>query len=107
MKIVNGTGIGTKKSRGKLRFLRNEKVGVSNYFTTYENEMNRLKKSIEAVKKSLKELEKIAKAKMGSEEAKIFEIHGMLLEDDDLYEATEYEISQGKSYINQTLIAIS
>ena len=105
MKIINGTGIGTKKSRGKLKFLKNEKVGVSNYFTTYENEINRLNNSIECVKKSLMELEKIAKASIGSEEAKIFEIHRMLLEDEDLYEAAEYEISQGKCAENAVYIA--
>ena len=96
MKIIKGTGIGTKKASGILRFYRSNKSSINNKFTTYENEMKRLEKAISGVKKSIEGLSKKAKRNIGNEEAKIFEIHMMLLEDEDLFETVTYEISRGE-----------
>ena len=80
MKIINGTGIGVKKASGNLKFFKDKKDNkIENNFTTYENEMKRLGNAIKEVKKSLEKLSKLAKKDIGSEEAKIFEIHMMLL----------------------------
>ncbi len=104
MKIIKGTGVGTKKASGCLRFFKSSLNSITNNkFTTYENEMDRLKKAISGVKKSLEKLSKKAKKDIGSDEAKIFEIHMMLLDDDDLFEAVTYEISQGECAENAVL----
>lgn len=106
MKIISGTGIGTKKASGNLKFFKDKKDSIiENNFTTYENEMKRLGNAIKEVKKSLEKLSKIAKKDIGSEEAKIFEIHMMLLEDDDFFETVTFEISQGKNAENAVLEA--
>ena len=106
MKIINGTGIGTKKASGNLKFFKDKKDSmIENNFTTYENEMKRLGNAIKEVKKSLEKLSKLAKKDIGSEEAKIFEIHMMLLEDDDFFETVTFEISQGKNAENAVLEA--
>ena len=98
MKIFSGTGVGTKKASGAIRFFTGigEQEINSNKFTTFENEQKRLKNAIKEVKASLEKMRKRAKSDIGDEEAKIFEIHLMLLEDEDLIEATEMEISKGK-----------
>ncbi len=97
MKIFSGTGVGGKKASGIIRFYKeaNEPYAISNQFTTCENELKRLEKAIKEVKLALEKMHKRAKSDIGDEEAKIFEIHLMLIEDEDLIEATELEISQG------------
>ena len=106
MKIVNGTGIGTKKASGNIKFLKTDSVKeVKNQFTTTEIEKLRLEKSKEKVKENLTNLIKIARKDIGNEEAKIFEIHIMLLEDEDFFETVLNEISQGKCAENAILEA--
>ncbi len=97
MKVIKGTGIGTKKASGVIRFYREESVIENNTFTTYENEMKRLDTAIKKVKKSLEKVSKSSKNDIGEKESEIFEIHMMLLDDEDFIEDITYEISQNKN----------
>ncbi len=106
MKIYSGTGIGTKKTSGVLRFYKSDgQSAYKNNFTTCENELKRLELAIKEVKKALEKMHKRAKSDIGDEEAKIFEIHLMLLEDEDLMETAHLEISQGMCAENAVLEA--
>ncbi len=113
MKIFSGTGIGAKKATGTLRFLNKTSNGIGNSeiytfkneFTTVKNEEKRLNEAIKKVKKSLEKTIKKAKNDIGDEESRIFEIHLMLLEDEDLIESIKFELSQGKNAENASLEA--
>ena len=107
MKIFSGTGVGGKKASGILRFFK-EKTELhtrENCFTTCENEQRRLKKAIEKVRAFLKSAHSKAKNDIGDEEAKIFEIHLMLLEDEDLRETIEDEIYKEQCAENAVIYA--
>ena len=97
MRILWGTGIGSKKASGRLKFYKEEQTVGNGKFTTVENEIKRLEIAKESVKSSLISLSEKAKKDMGEEEGKIFEIHIMLLEDDDLYSTIIEEIESKKT----------
>lgn len=97
MRILWGTGIGSKKASGRLKFYKDEQAVGNGKFTTVENEIKRLEIAKETVKSSLISLSEKAKKDMGEEEGKIFEIHIMLLEDDDLYSTIIEEIESKKT----------
>ena len=97
MRILWGTGIGSKKASGRLKFYKEEQAVGNGKFTTVENEIKRLEIAKESVKSSLISLSEKAKKDMGEEEGKIFEIHIMLLEDDDLYGTIIEEIESKKT----------
>lgn len=105
MKIFSGTGVGAKKTSGIIRFYKgtDEQENGINRFTTYENELKRLHNSILEVRAAIEKMREKAKREIGENEAKIFEIHLMLLEDEDLIEATELEISHGMCAENAVL----
>lgn len=105
MKIFSGTGVGVKKASGIIHFYKEAKKARQNTFTTCENELKRLNKSIKDVKEFLEKMHKKALKEIGGEEAKIFEIHLMLLEDEDLREAIEYEIYREMCAENAVLFA--
>ena len=108
MKIFSGIGVGTKKASGILRFYKEkdaQEESTKNIFTTCENELKRLDKAIKDVKLSLEKMHQKAQNDIGEGEAKIFEIHLMLLEDEDLIETTQLEISCGKCAENAVLEA--
>ena len=102
MRILWGTGIGSKKASGRLKFYKEEQAVGNGKFTTVENEIKRLEIAKESVKSSLISLSEKAKKDMGEEEGKIFEIHIMLLEDDDLYSTIIEEI-EGKKTAEQAV----
>ena len=97
MRILWGTGIGSKKASGRLKFYKEEQAVGNGKFTTVEKEIKRLEIAKESVKSSLISLSEKAKKDMGEEEGKIFEIHIMLLEDDDLYSTIIEEIESKKT----------
>ena len=107
MKIFSGTGVGCKKASGIIRFYKEEKAPQvkSNSFTTCENELKRLDKAINDVKRLLEKMHSKAKKDIGEEEAKIFEIHLMLIEDEDLRETIEFEIYKDQCAENAVLYA--
>lgn len=102
MRILWGTGIGSKKASGRLKFYKDEQAVGNGKFTTVEKEIKRLEIAKESVKSSLISLSEKAKKDMGEEEGKIFEIHIMLLEDDDLYSTIIEEI-EGKKTAEQAV----
>ena len=97
MKIINGIGIGAKRVRGKLQFLENGSVCVNktNEFTSYDNEIERFTQVKKSVENQIKVMHKKALEEIGEDEAEIFEIHLMLLEDEDFNSAITAEISKG------------
>lgn len=107
MKIFSGTGVGGKKASGIIRFFKeeNEQKAIINKFTTCENELKRLDKAVKEVKKLLEKMHKKAINDIGKDEAEIFEIHLMLLEDEDLRESIELEIYNEQCAENAVLYA--
>jgi phosphotransferase system enzyme I (PtsI) len=96
--VYKGVGISNGKVKGKIKFYSSaigekRKKGATNP----KNELNRLDKARKEVLALVKESEKRAKKLLGREEAQIFEIHAMLLDDEDLNASIIEEIKSGKS----------
>lgn len=96
-RVYKGVGISNGKVKGKIKFYSSaigekRKKGATNP----KNELNRLDKARKEVLASIKESEKRAKKLLGREEAQIFEIHAMLLDDEDLNASIIEEIKSGK-----------
>ncbi len=97
--VLHGTGISTGKSAGPLRFFGRKapanvkKAAVIDSTTEWE----RIRLALVRVEKDLHTLEKRTREALGESEAQIFEIHRMLIEDEDLVESIRAEIQGGKS----------
>ena len=95
-RIFYGTGITNGKACGKLRFLNHRLNLGTGVKKSPKEEEERYKKAIDKTVKETRELAKRAKSTIGESEAQIFEIHAMLLEDEDFNEAVITEIKNGK-----------
>ena len=93
-KVVRGTGIGTRCTVGKLRFLHTSEQLEGKKGCGIGEERIRLYDAINAVKRSLSDLQKTAEEQVGADAAEIFAIHAMLLEDEDLLERMENALLQ-------------
>ena len=94
--LRRGIGIGNGCVGGPLWFFkRAERKGSKNGGGSIDEERARLHRAIAEVKGNLEKLVERAKEMLGEEQAEIFEIHGMLLEDEDLNEGMEAELAQG------------
>ena len=93
-KVVRGTGIGTRCTVGKLRFLHTSEQLEGKKGCGIGEERIRLYDAINAVKRSLSNLQKTAEEQVGADAAEIFAIHAMLLEDEDLLERMENALLQ-------------
>ncbi|MBQ7761838.1 MAG: phosphoenolpyruvate--protein phosphotransferase [Clostridia bacterium] len=95
--IVQGIGITNKRVSGRLHFLKKQTT-QSKKRSTYNvgTELLRLEEAKKNAIERVWEIEKRAKEITGSSEAQIFEIHAMLLEDEDLNDAIITEIKNGK-----------
>ncbi|MBQ8840648.1 MAG: phosphoenolpyruvate--protein phosphotransferase [Clostridia bacterium] len=104
--LVQGIGITNKRVSGRLRFINKEK-STDKKSTIYNvgTELLRLDEAIKRAKGKVWELEKRARELVGGNEAQIFEIHAMLLEDEDLNELIIAEIKKGKSAEEATRLA--
>ncbi len=94
--VVRGVGISNGKTCGKLRFFKRANVGfrvASN--TTPKEELERLRHALKSTEARLRTLEHKTRFEVGESEAEIFEIHAMLLADEDFLEAAEAAIHQG------------
>lgn len=94
--IFHGTGITNGKVSGKLRFFKIKESQSFKEKKSLEEEKGRF---IKAIKKTVEETRKLAeraRSVIGNSEAQIFEIHAMLLEDEDFNEAVINEILIGK-----------
>lgn len=96
--ILQGIGITNKRVSGRLHFLKNQ--GTTKKRKSTYNVGAELLRFEDAKKNALEkvwEIEKRAKEIIGGSEAQIFEIHAMLLEDEDLNDSIIDEIKKGKS----------
>ena len=97
-RIYRGTGISNGKVRGKIKFY---KKGIKEATATIPkdkaSELKRFEQGLKRTKEHIKALENKALKTLGKEEAQIFEIHAMLLEDEDFVSSVIGEINGGKS----------
>lgn len=98
--ILHGVGIGSGSVCGVLRPLRREREYepvVPQMYLGYEAELGRLRAAMAEVTRRLLALSKRASEEIGEAEAQIFEIHAMLLEDPDFWDAANEELLCGRS----------
>ena len=96
--LYRGIGISGGKAQGKIKFYKEaNRAAVKGTRVVKEIELKRLKSAKEKSLEQIKELLKIARTTVGEGEAEIFEIHAMLIEDEDMASAMEEEIYKGKS----------
>ena len=95
---IHGIGVTSEKTAGKLHFYQSapklrtnqpKKGGVS--------ERDRLQDAIEKTKQTLSLLHERALIGVGEQEAEIFEIHAMLLDDEDFRETMDRALERGKT----------
>ena len=95
----SGVGISTGKASGHLRFFQRQ-IATSKTARKKDpsvSEEERLQAAISQVRRALSELEKRARVEIGVQEAEIFEIHGMLLDDGELIDAILERIARGST----------
>ena len=95
--VFQGTGVTNLKAYGKIRFPFFENEPTKNESKGVEFEKKRFDKAVEKTVKSTKELAERARKTIGESEAQIFEIHAMLLEDEDFLESVYSEIEKGET----------
>ncbi len=105
--VFHGTGVTSGKVSGKLRFVSYEPimVKINERKSTPQDEIKRFKMAIETTTKETRALAKRAKETLGEAESQIFEIHAMLLEDEDFNDTVIAEIEDGKSCEDAVLIS--
>ena len=96
--LLHGVGITAEKAAGKLRFFRPDSVKQAPRNTpSEESQAHRLKDALRKTKETLSLLHQRALLGVGEAEAEIFEIHAMLLDDDDFNDALNGELANGHS----------
>lgn len=96
---IKGIGISNGKVSGKVKFfvpLDEETAGVRHRIVNRKEELERLDEARKIALEEIKALEKKALLTLGEQEAQIFEIHAMLLEDEDYVSSIIGEINGGK-----------
>ncbi len=97
-KIFQGIGVTNIKAYGKIRFLD---IAIDTIESkASEDAENEKKRFLDATQKTIistKQLAEKAKETLGENEAQIFEIHAMLLEDEDFLDSVYCEIENGAS----------
>lgn len=104
--LFRGVGITTKKACGTLHFHRPLSHSTPSNHQEAVSEEARLKSAIEDTKKTLSLLQQRARLGAGEAEAQIFEIHAMLLEDEDFQDALAVQLKSGKSAEEAVLGAV-
>ena len=97
-RVLHGTGISNGRVGGMLRFFKRQhqdSTTADSSFTSPCEERNRMQKALDDAKQEILALQKRTAEELGENEAQIFEIHAMLLEDEDLGEGLEREIARG------------
>lgn len=98
MQIIKGLGITNTSAMGKLRFFdRYAESESSADISTPEEEKIIFEGALERAREQLLKLYKQTEENIGKKEAEIFEIHRMLLEDEEYIETVEGFISEGQS----------
>lgn len=99
----NGTGISNGKVSGRLKFIdEKERKDKKDFKTDKKEELKRFKEAQRSAIDETNELAKRALLTLGEEEAEIFNIHAMLLQDDDFVDDIIEKIKDGKSAIEAT-----
>ena len=84
MTIITGKGVSNGIAFGKLHVLQADKPKITQKkVDNIEQEQNRLQAALTAALQQLQALFELAQKEVGEEEAAIFEVHQMMLEDDD------------------------
>lgn len=95
---LRGIGITARRAEGPLRFLKREKGSRRSGITLgRDEEWKRLADALSAGREKTAALYHRALQMLGEDEARIFEIHAMFLEDEDFLDALRREISLGRS----------
>ena len=97
-RVLHGMGISNGRVGGVLRFFKRQpqdSTTADSSFTSSCEERNRMQKALDDAKQEILALQKRTAEELGENEAQIFEIHAMLLEDEDLGEGLEREIARG------------
>ncbi len=97
--ILHGTGISNGRRAGNLNFFRraSQKSIKNKGSNDPSQEWARLEKALHETSTHLMTLREKAFSEVGEQEAQIFEIHAMLVEDDDFLDALHTEIDTGNS----------
>lgn len=97
MAIYKGKGIGEYMASGTLRFFNKKSKNTTGVFEigTVPEELEKYQIARERVSRALDRLYERAIHEVGKERAEIFEIHKMLLYDEDYCEIIELEIKSG------------
>ena len=95
---ARGTGVGTARVCGRLKFLDRAKRSAAprRGAPDIEVELERLREARRRASEELAELYRRAAEGIGREEAQIFEIHRMLLDDEDFTESLDADVSGGR-----------
>ena len=96
--VFHGIGISNGKAGGPLRFWKKPTetptaISKASPPRSPNTEKERLKKALENAKSEIEQLHRRAAEELGKEEAHIFEIHAMLLEDEDFTESLDHELN--------------
>lgn len=97
-RLYKGIGISNGKIKGRIKFYnKEERQEKKSAAKDKEQELTRLDKALAQAVKQIKALEERARTAIGEKEAQIFEIHAMLLEDEDYVASIIGEINGGES----------
>lgn len=96
-KTQTGVGISGGRVSGRLKFFRRTSMSRPSAGKACDarTEWSRLEHAIASAGEEISRLYQRACATVGKEEAEIFQIHGMLLGDEDLLDALREEVGQG------------
>jgi len=94
----HGVGVGSGCVSGPLRFFHRKSHApfCRSEDVSCDAEQERLTQALSVAREQIDSLQKRAKREIGDGEAEIFEIHAMLLEDEDFVETVRMEITNGK-----------
>ncbi len=95
--VYHGVGIGCRCVCGTLRFLHRTDRAASQTVSVSSpsEELRRLHAALKQVREHVLELRQRLEGMLGGGESEIFEVHGMLLEDEDFVQEMEAEIANG------------
>ncbi len=98
MRVIYGKGAVRESVLGKLKILAPHPAKTNGYLGK-DRELYLFRQSVAKAKKEYSELEAQASGKLGSSEAGIFRIYGVMLEDEDFLTETESLIKAGNSAV--------